>query len=109
MVVLVLERAFVVGGEVMAATNQAFPLTIDGALKRTEAKFEGVTLRAIQDDCDLLGDPGIIFGSNGSNIALQYLLDELKKVGLEPNPNKFHASATPPAAAAVPPWLKRPF
>jgi hypothetical protein len=48
------------------------------------------------------------FGSNGRHGALQYLLDELKKVGLEPNLKKFQAYATPPAAAAVPPWLKRP-
>ena len=55
-----------------------------------------------------MGDPDKIFGTNGSNGALQYLLDELKKVGLEPNLKKFQAYATPPAAA-VPPWLKRPF
>jgi hypothetical protein len=47
--------SFVGGPQGSALTNQAFPLTIDGALKRTEAKFEGVTLRAIQDDCNLQG------------------------------------------------------
>ena len=54
-------------------------------------------------------DPDLISGSNGDNGALQYLLDELKKVGLEPNLKKFQAYATPSAAAAVPSWLKRPF
>ena len=101
--------SFVGGPQGSALTNQAFPLTIDGALKRTEAEFPGVTVRAIQDDCDLLGDPDLLFGSNGDNGALQYLLDELKKVGLEPNLSKFQAYATPPAVAAVPSWLKRPF
>jgi septal ring-binding cell division protein DamX len=62
-----------------------------------------------QDDCGLLGGLDKIFGSNGSNGALQYLLGELKEVGLEPNLKKFQAYATPPAAAAVPPLLKRPF
>jgi hypothetical protein len=66
------------------------------------------TVRAIQDDCDLLGDPDKIFRANGDNEAPQYLLDELKKVGLEPNLSKFQAYATSPAAAAVPLWLNRP-
>ena len=100
---------FVGGPQGSALTNLAFPLTIDGALKSTEAKFKGVTVRAIQDDCDLMGDPVLIFGSNGDNGALQHLLDELKKVGLEPHLKKFQAYATPSAAAAVPTWLKRPF
>jgi hypothetical protein len=63
--------SFIGGPQGSELTNQAFPLTIGGALKRTEAKFEGAAVRAIQDDCDLMGDPGKIFGSNGSNGALQ--------------------------------------
>jgi hypothetical protein len=48
--------SFVGGPQGSAITNQAFPLTINAALKATEAKFKGVTVRAIQDDCDLMGD-----------------------------------------------------
>jgi hypothetical protein len=72
--------SYVGGPQGSALTNLAFPLTINAALKATEDKFE-VTVRAIQDDCDLMGDPDVIFGTNGDNGALQFLLDELKKAG----------------------------
>jgi hypothetical protein len=111
--------SFVGGPQGSALTNLAFPLAINAALKATEEKFPGVTtpenefpgvtVRAIQDDCDLMGDPDLIFGSNGDNGALQFLLDELKKVGLEPNLTKFQVFATPPAVESVPGWLERPF
>ena len=100
--------SFVGGPQGSALTNLAFPMTINAALKKTEEKFPGVTVRAIQDDCDIMGDPDLIFGTNGDQGALQYLLDELKTAGLEPNVQKFQALATPTARDAVPNWLKQP-
>jgi hypothetical protein len=101
--------SFVGGPQGSALTNLAFPLRINAALKATEQKFNRVTVRAIQDDCDLMGDPDQIFGTDGNIGALQFLLDELKKSGLEPNLTKFQVYATPPAVESVPAWLERPF
>ena len=36
-------------------TNVAFPVVINGPLKETERKFQGVEIKAIQDDCDIYG------------------------------------------------------
>ena len=44
-------------------TNGAFPMVINSALKGTEAEFE-VDVKAIQDDCAVMGDPVEVFGPN---------------------------------------------
>ena len=60
----------------------------------------------------LYGDPAIVLGEGG---ALDFILTELKKVGLEPNPKKFQAYTTTPAEiqAALSmeqkKWLRRAF
>ena len=77
------------GPQGSALTNLTFPMVLDAALKAVEAKFDGVEVRAIQDDCDLMGPPEQLFGTNGDNGALQFLLDELAKIDLEPDLTKF--------------------
>ena len=76
------------GGQGNALTGPAFVMVIDEAMKSTEEKF-GITIRAIQDDMTLLGDAKVIFGTNGNNGALEFLLSALEEVGLEPNRSKF--------------------
>ena len=88
-------------------TNIAFPAIINKAVKDTEAKFEGVEIRCIQDDADILGPPDLIFGPDG---ALNFLLSELAKCNLAPNKSKFQLFATSEdAAVGAPEWLPRPF
>ena len=71
-------------------------MVLDAALKAVESKFDGVEVRAIQDDCDLMGPPEVLFGTNGDNGALQYLLDELAQIDLEPNLTKFQVYLSHP-------------
>ena len=88
-------------------TNIAFPALINKAVKDTEAKFEGVEIRCIQDDADILGPPDLIFGTDG---ALNFLLSELAKCNLAPNKAKFQLYATSgDATVGAPEWLPRPF
>ena len=88
-------------------TNLAFPIIINKAVKDTEARFEGVEIRCIQDDADIIGPPNLIFGAHG---ALNFLLSELAKCNLAPNKSKFQLYATSAEAAAeAPGWLPRPF
>ena len=91
------------GGQGNALTSLVFVMVIDAAIKATELKF-GITIRAIQDDMTLLGDAADIFGVNG---ALEFLLAELAKVGLEPNRGKFNVVAvSDDAIPFIPDWLK---
>jgi len=88
-------------------TNLAFPIIINKAVKDTEARFEGVEIRCIQDDADIIGPPNLIFGAHG---ALNFLLSELAKCNLAPSKSKFQLYATSAEAAAeAPGWLPRPF
>ena len=84
-------------------------MVLDAVLKAVEAKFDGVEVRAIQDDCDLMGPPEQLFGTDGDNGALQFLLDELAKVDLQPNLTKFQAYLVNPDGTPRPSWLPRPF
>jgi len=77
-------------------TNTASPVIISKVVKDTEAKFEGVEIRCIQDDADILGPPDLIFGPDG---ALNFLLSELAKCNLAPNKSKFKLYATSEDAA----------
>ena len=76
------------------------------------AEVPGIKTKAIQDDVGHYGDPAIIPGEGG---ALDFILTELKKVGLEPNLMKFQAYTTSPAefqaalSAELMKWLKRTF
>jgi hypothetical protein len=97
------------GPQGSAITNVAFPMVIDEALKTVEEQFPGVVVRAIQDDIDVMGNPDLIFSANGTQGALDFLLEQLRKVGLEPNLKKFQAYTTHPEACALPPWLPRTF
>ena len=84
-------------------TNLLFPLAIDSAIKATEAKYQGVEAKVIQDDIDMFGDPAIILGPNG---ALQYLL---AASDLKPNHSKLQAITTDRqawTAAGPPTWLE---
>ena len=91
------------GGQGNALTGPAFVMVIDEAIKSTEDKF-GITIRAIQDDMTLLGDAKVIFGTNGSNGALEFLLSALEEVGLVPNRSKFKIFAV----GFIPDWLRTP-
>jgi hypothetical protein len=92
-------------------------VAINSALKATEAKYPNVEVRAIQDDCDIMGPPDEVFGITnehgeiGDKGALQFLLDELAKLDLEPNKGKFQAYLvhTDSSSHNYPTWLKRPF
>ena len=57
--------------QVSALTGPAFVLTIDPVLKFNESKFEGLKLRAIQNDITMVGPPRIISGTDGALEALQ--------------------------------------
>ena len=75
-------------------------------MKDTEAKFDGVEIRCIQDDADILGPPDLIFGPDG---ALNFLLSEPAKCNLAPNKFKFQLHATSKdAAVGAPEWLPPP-
>ena len=52
-------------------TNLAFPIIINKTVKDTEARFEGVEIRCIQDDADIIGSPILIFGAHGAERARQ--------------------------------------
>ena len=85
-------------------------LAIDKAMKSTEEKF-GITIRAIQDDMTLLGDAKVIFGTNGNNGALEFLLSALEEVGLVPNRSKFKIFAVDDdeeTLGFIPDWLRTP-
>ena len=85
------------GPQGSALTNVTFPVAINTALKATEAKYPHDEVRAIQDDCDIMGPPDEVFGTTNEygeiedEGALQFLLDELAKLDLEPNKGKFQA------------------
>ena len=53
--------------------NGAFPAVINSALNDTKAEF-GVDVKAILDDCAVMGHPVKIFGPNGDGGALNRLL-----------------------------------
>ena len=89
-------------------TNGAFPAVINSALKGTEAEF-GVDVEAIQDNCAVMGDPVKVFGPNGDDGALHYLLERLKEVGLELVPTKCHCYAANTGPSAIPSGIPRPF
>ena len=98
--------------------NFAFPAAIDHALKSTVSRYPRVHISAIQDDIDMCGPPEAVFGdtANGGTDegALMHMLEELRKVGLEPNRQKFQLYATTEAAAEYArdggfDWLPRPF
>ena len=81
-------------------------LTVDSVIKFIESKFEGVNVRAIQNDITMVGPPHIIFGTDG---ALEALLDGLAEVGLEPQRTKFQAlGTTEEALSDKPGWLPAP-
>jgi hypothetical protein len=100
-----------------ALTNLTFPVTINSALKATEAKYPGVEVPAIQDDFDIMGPPDEVFGTTNeqgeieNEGALQFLLNELAKVDLVPNKGKFQAYLANADSCPhnFPMWLKRPF
>ena len=56
-----------------------------------------------------MGPPEQLFGTDGDNGALQFLLDELAKVDLEPDLTKFQAYLVNPDGTPRPSWLPRPF
>ena len=81
-------------------------LTTDPVLKFTEPKFEGLDVRAIQDDITMMGPPRIIFGTDG---ALEAFLGGLADVGLEPQRTMFQVrGTTEEALTGKPGWLTAP-
>ena len=93
------------GPQGSAVTILTFPILINRILKEAEAKFDGVEVKAIQDDIDLIGPPNLILGDAG---ALAWIFEELGKVDLQPNLGKFQAFTTTPDAyheAGPPAWL----
>jgi len=85
-------------------------MVIDEAMKSTEEEF-GIIIRAIQDDMTLLGDAKVIFGTNGDNGALEFLLSALEEVGLVPNRSKFKIFAVDDdeeTLGFIPDWLRTP-
>ena len=100
------EGLYGVGVQGNALTGPAFVLTVDPVIKFIESKFEGVNVRAIQNDITMVGPSHIIFGTDG---ALEALLDGLAEVGLEPQRTKFQAlGTTEEALADKPEWLPTP-
>jgi len=89
-------------------TNGAFPVVINSALKSTEAGF-GVDVKAIQDDCAVMGDPEKVFGPNGGDGALHHLLENLKEVNLDSVPTKFQCYTVNTDPSTIPPGIPRPF
>ena len=76
-------------------------------------------MRAIQDDCDIMGPPSQVFrtlnedGTTKDEGALHFLLSELAKVDLMPNKSKFQAylinADSDTDEFVYPEWLERPF
>ncbi len=94
------------GAQGNSLTGIVFCLTIDKALKNTEASCPGVEVKAIQDDISLWGDPEQIFGEGN---ALDILLQGLRAVGLEENEKKFQAyGTTETARSMIPNGLTQP-
>ena len=87
-------------------------------LKVRSSRYPRVHISAIQDDIDMCEPPEAVFGdtANGGTDegALMHMLEELRKVGLEPNRQKIQLYATTEAAAEYSRdggfgWLPRPF
>ena len=94
------------GGQGNALTGLIFVLTIDRALKDTEAHFPGIKVKAIHDDITLIGPPEIIFGEDNS---MEFLEKRLKLQGLTVNRGKCAVlGTTPDACKDKPDWLTEP-
>ena len=75
-------------GQGNALTCPAFVRAINEVMMSTSEKM-GIIIRAIQDYMTLFGDAEDIFGMNGNNGALGFLLSALDEVRLVPNRFKF--------------------
>ena len=97
------------GGQGNALTGQIYVLAQNDSLKAVEDQF-AVTVKAIHDDIALLGDPGVIFGTNGDDGALGFLIGKLEgDCGLTINRGKCAVVGTTPDACALrPTWLSEP-
>ena len=94
------------GGQGNAITGQVHVLNQDAALKATEAQFPGVEVKAIHDDVTIEGPPELVFGDNGENGALGFLVKQLEACGQTMNLNKFACvGSTPDACSGKPVWL----
>lgn len=96
-------------------TNIIFALITSPAMKRTERKFPGVCVRAIQDDITISGHPADVFGNaeedeeGDGGGALAFLLRELEELDLLPNRDKFQVYGTPNSLSLKPSWLNQTF
>ena len=63
-----------------ATTNQFFPLTVDGVLKKVERQHQGTRVLAIQDDVTLIGNADTILGEEG---ARKTIIEGLKEKGIQ--------------------------
>jgi hypothetical protein len=78
------------GGQGNSLTGVAFALTINSALKSVEERFGGVEVHAASDDLFIEGPIDSILGADK---ALEYMIDQLKMVNLEPNMSKLQLLA----------------
>ena len=92
------------GGQGNALTGQLFVIDLDGALKKTEAEFTGVELKAIQDDITIFAPPDVAWAT------LEFLRHELEgNLRLKINTSKCKCyGTTPDACAGKPDWLEEP-
>ena len=92
------------GGQGNALTGQLFVIDLDGALKKTEAEFTGVELKAIQDDITIFAPPDVAWAT------LEFLHHELEgNLRLKINTSKCKCyGTTPDACAGKPDWLEEP-
>ena len=97
------------GGQGNALTGQIYVLSQNDSLKAVESQF-GVTVKAVHDDIAIYSAPGVMFGTDGDDGALGFLIDKLEgDCGLTINRSKCAVfGTTPDACAPKPTWLPEP-
>jgi hypothetical protein len=92
------------GGQGNPSTNSFFPMLIDSPLKSAMQRDPGIDIKALQDDITVCGkDLASVLDT------VEHLIEELGKVALEPNRQKFQLySNKPDELSDVPDWLTQP-